>query len=117
MSRLKEILRRKTERRAKLQASLDSMVSQLKSMGALKIILFGSFAKGDVDVNSDLDLLVLMPSTRTGKEWLDTIYEKLERKVASDILVYNQQEFNEQLPASRFLQSILKGKVVYEKTV
>jgi len=116
MSRLKEILQRKDERKAKLQASLDSIVSQLKSLGALKVILFGSFAEGKVDVNSDLDLLVLMPSIRTGKEWMDTIYDKIERKVASDIIVYNQKEFHEKLPTSSLLQNILKGKVVYEKT-
>lgn len=64
MPKLKEILQRKNERKAKLQASLDSIVSQLKSLGALKVILFGSFAKGEVDVNSDLDLLVnyLLPT-------------------------------------------------------
>ncbi len=116
MLKLKEILQRKNERKARLQASLDSIVTQLKSLGALKVILFGSFARGDVDVNSDLDLLVLMPSTKTGKEWMDTIYEKIERKVASDIIVYNQKEFYERLPTSNFLQNILKGKVVYEKT-
>lgn len=116
MSKLKEIMQRKNERKAKLQASMDSIVSQLKSLGALKVILFGSLAKGDVDVNSDLDLLVLMPSNRTGKEWMDTIYEKIERKVASDIIVYNQKEFYEMLPTSSFLQNILKGMVVYEKT-
>ncbi len=43
-------------------------------MGAQKIILFGSLASGDVDVNSDLDLFVLMPSAKTGKEWTDIIY-------------------------------------------
>lgn len=116
MPKLKEILQRKIQRRARLQASLDSIVSQLKNLGALKIVHFGSFARGDVDVNSDLDLLVLMPSTKTGKQWMDEIYEKIERKVASDIIVYNQEEFQEKLPTSSFLQNILKGKVVYEKT-
>jgi len=108
MPKLIEFLQRKNERKARLQASLDSIVSQLKSLRALKVILFGSFAKGDVDVNSDLDLLVLMPSTRTGTEWMDTIYEKIERKVASDIIVYNQEELHEKLPTSSFLQNILK---------
>lgn len=115
MSRLNDILRQKNERRTRLQASLDSITSQLKSLGALKVVLFGSFVKGDVDVNSDLDLFVLMPSTRTGKEWMDMVYEMIERKVASDIIIYNVEEFNEKLPTSSFLQKIMKGKVVYEK--
>lgn len=117
MSRLKEILQRKSERKARLQVSLDSIINQLKNIGALEVILFGSLAKGDVDVYSDLDLLVIMPSIRTGKEWMHLIYEKVERGIASDIIVYNQKEFHEELPTSSFLQNIINsGRVVYEKT-
>jgi predicted nucleotidyltransferase len=116
MPKLKEILQRKEERKAKLQSALDSIVSQLKSIGAMKVILFGSLVDDSVDVSSDLDLFVLMPPTKTGKEWMDMIYEKIEIKIASDIIVYNQKEFQEKLSTSSFLQNILKGKVVYEKT-
>jgi predicted nucleotidyltransferase len=115
MSRVREILRRKSERKARLQESLNQIVSQLKNMGALKIIVFGSFARGNVDVNSDLDLFVLMPSTKTGKEWTDIINDAIDRKVATDIIIYNDKELHEMLPASRFLQDVLKGNVVYEK--
>jgi len=115
VSRVKEILQRKEQRKARLQASLDSIVNQLKGIGALKIILFGSLARGEVDINSDLDLLVLMPSTKTGKEWMDIIYDTIERRIASNIMVYNQKEFHDKLPTSSFLQNISKGKVVYEK--
>lgn len=118
MSKLEEILKKKEDRKIKLQTSLDSIVSQLKRFGALKIILFGSFAKGEVDVHSDLDLLVIMPATKSGKEWMKFIYEKVERGCASDIIAYNQEEFEDKLPKSSFLRNILSfGKVIYEKTV
>lgn len=117
MPRLSDIIQRKNERKARLQESLDHIVNQLKSLGTLKIIVFGSFAEGKVDVNSDLDLFVLMPSTKTGKEWMDIIYNTIERRVASDIIVYNDKEFRERLPTSGFLQNVVKGKVVYEKAV
>jgi len=117
MSRLKEILQRKEERKVKLKASLDSIISQLIELGVLKIILFGSLASGDIDTYSDLDLLVIMPSIRTSKEWINLIYKNLERKVALDLIVYSQEEFKKELPQSCFLQNILKeGKVIYEKT-
>ncbi|MGQ9546549.1 MAG: nucleotidyltransferase domain-containing protein [Dehalococcoidia bacterium] len=61
MSRLKEILQREKEREEKLKSSLASVTRQLMNLGALKIILFGSLAGEDVDVFSDLDLLVIMP--------------------------------------------------------
>jgi predicted nucleotidyltransferase len=115
MSRLAEIVKMKKDRKAILQKSLDLMVKQLTGMGALKIVVFGSFARDKVDVDSDLDLFVVMPSTRTGKEWMDIIYDTIDRKVASDIIVYNDEEFRDTLPISRFLQNVAQGNVVYEK--
>lgn len=113
---LQEIRARKEQRKKALQKALKEMTRQLKTLGALKIILFGSFAEGEVDVHSDLDLFVLMPSTKTGKEWMSLIYGNIERGIDSDIIVYNQSEFHKKLPTSSFLQGILKGRVVYEKT-
>ena len=115
MSKIKEILQKKEERRAKLQRSLNSIVQSLKEMGAKKIILFGSLARGDVDVNSDLDLFVLMPSVKTGKEWTDIIYSTIEKKVATHIIAFNQDEFQKELPTNSFLENIMKGKVLYEE--
>ncbi len=118
MSKLKEILQRKEERNTRLHTSLDSIVSQLKGLGALKVILFGSLARGDIDVYSDLDLLVIMPSTMSGKEWMKLVYGSVEREIASDIIVYNLKEFREMLPINSFLRKIVNtGRVVYEKAV
>ncbi|WP_048189076.1 nucleotidyltransferase domain-containing protein [Methanocella conradii] len=94
---------------------MEYLVDQLKRLGALKIIVFGSFAQDKVDVYSDLDLFVIMPSTRTGKEWMKIVYDSIDRTVESDIIVYNDKEFDEMLPKSTFLQNVVRGKVVYEK--
>jgi len=115
--RLKEILAKKENRRVKLLASMGEMIQELKTLGALKIILFGSVARGDVDINSDLDLLVIMPSDKSGREWTKIIYEKIERKVSADFIVYNEREFQEKQFWSSFLQEIIKGKVAYEKAL
>ncbi|MHA2369933.1 MAG: nucleotidyltransferase domain-containing protein [Candidatus Hodarchaeales archaeon] len=111
MASVRGILQRQTERKIKLQASLDSIVAQLKPLGAVKIILFGSFAKDIVDINSDLDLLVIMPPTRTGKEWLALIYDNIERRVASDILAFNQNEFNEKATLPSFISNRQQRKL------
>ncbi len=116
MSKVSEILHRKAERKIRLEKCLDLIVDQLKKMGALKIILFGSLARGEIDTHSDLDLFVIMPSTKSGKEWMSLVYQHIERKIDSNIIVYNLNELEEKLPSSKFLQNILKGKVVYEKT-
>ncbi|MGQ9720929.1 MAG: nucleotidyltransferase domain-containing protein [Candidatus Jordarchaeum sp.] len=117
MSRVGKILQNKERRRVTLNSSLNSIINELAKMGALKIILFGSLVKGEVDVYSDLDLLIIMPNSRSGKQWMRLIYGSLSREVASDLIVYNEEEFEEKLPISRFLQSIVNsGRVVYEKT-
>jgi len=118
MSKLKEILQRKTEREEKLKSSMEFITRQLIELGALKIILFGSLAEGNVDVYSDLDLLVVMPSTKSGGEWMKFVYENVERGIDSDIIVYNQEELREKLPVSSFLRHVLQsGRVIYEKAL
>jgi len=117
LSNLAKILKRKAERKKKLQQSLESLINQLKSLGALKIILFGSLARDEIDINSDLDVFVLMPSNKSGKEWMDIIYEKREIGVAADIIAYNLEEFKKKLSVSSFLGNIINsGRILYEKT-
>jgi len=117
MSRLNAILERRDQRKKRLQSALNSIVSQLPRMGSVKVVVFGSLATGDVDVNSDVDILAIMPGTRTGKEWSKLIYEDVNLGIASDIIVFNETEFEKELPLNSFLRQIVKsGKVVYEKT-
>lgn len=117
MHRLRDILVRKGARRVALQSRLDAIVSQLAELGAAKVILFGSLARGEVDVHSDLDLLVIMSPAKSGKEWSKLIYEKVDRGIATDIVVYNEDEFKDELPVSSFLRNTVRsGRVVYEKT-
>ena len=117
MSLLSKIQLKKERRRARLQEALDALVKELAALGVRRIILFGSFARGDVDVSSDLDLLVIMPSDKTGRQWRDLIYGTVERTGAADLIIFNEKELRENLPVSSFLQRAVKGKVVYEKAV
>jgi predicted nucleotidyltransferase len=117
MSLLAKIQGNKEKRGAKLQAILNSLVKELGTLGALRIVLFGSFSRGEIDVGSDLDLLVIMPSGKTGKEWRDLIYGTVERTAGVDLIVFNEKEFHENLPRSAFLRNAIKGKMIYEKAV
>jgi predicted nucleotidyltransferase len=118
MSKLEQILQRKKGREEKLKSSLASVTRQLRGLGALKIILFGSLAKEDVDMSSDLDLLVIMPAEMSGKEWTRAVYENMDLGIASDIIIYNQKELQENLATSSFLRGILdSGRIIYEKAL
>lgn len=113
---LEETMAKKRAREEKLQAALKRIVTQLQEWGALKVILFGSFARGTVDSQSDLDLLVIMPSSQPSKAWMDQIYQRVERGVATDMVIYSQDDFEKMLPESAFLQEILRsGRIIYEK--
>jgi len=48
---------------------------------------------------------------------MNLIYSEVERGISSDIIVFNLEEFNKNLPYSCFLDNIINsGRVVYEKT-
>jgi predicted nucleotidyltransferase len=115
---LRDIEAKRKERAARLRASLLSTVRQLGALGALKVILFGSLAAGEIDVTSDVDLLVIMPNTRTSKEWRRTVHERVDPEVATDLLVFSEEDWERELPVSSLLRQIAShGRVVYEKTL
>ena len=105
-----------SKRKKQLKGSLTKILEQLKKEGVLKVILFGSLREGNIDINSDIDLLLIMPNTKPTKKWISYIYDNIERNIASDLIVYNKEDFDKMLPNRRFLNHILKtGKVLYEK--
>lgn len=118
MDSLDDILRRKRLRANRLNAALGTALGSLRDMGALKAVLFGSVARGEADIGSDLDLLVIMPATKSGREWTRLLYDQVPRDVGIDFLVYNEEEWDRELPISSFLRHIQEhGRVVYEKAV
>ncbi len=116
MKTLRDIRERKEKRRKALEQNLPSIVEQLKALGALKVILFGSFVRGDTGSWSDLDLIAVMPPSLSGKEWRRKIYREGDRGVACDIAVYNEKEVGKTIPISSFLRHALReGRTHYEK--
>ena len=113
---LKSIRAGKEKRRKLLERNLKRITKQLRDMGAIRLMLFGSYGQRQVTRHSDLDLIAVMPSTKTGREWMRKIYDEIERDVACDILAYTEEELQNTAPVSRFIRHALKtGRVVYEK--
>jgi predicted nucleotidyltransferase len=116
-SGLRAILQKKTERKERLLRNLSPIVQLLASLGAVRVVLFGSLARDEVDIGSDVDLLAVMPAERSGKEWSRLIHPRIEADVAVELLVFNSTEFAGQVSGSSFLRSIVEtGRVLYEKT-
>lgn len=113
---LQTIRKRKQERRTLLRRELLKVKQQLIGMGALRIILFGSFVQERPRRWSDLDLICIMPSAMSGREWMRKIQEGIDRDVSCDIIAYTAEELEQATAVSRFLRHVLAtGKTIYEK--
>jgi len=81
-----------------------------------KIILFGSYAYGNPQDDSDVDLLVILPyeGSSFSKTW--EILNKIKPNFAIDLLVRTPVEIDQRLAWNDFFlrEIIEKGKVIYE---
>jgi predicted nucleotidyltransferase len=69
--------------------TIDELIQRIvEEVHPLRIILFGSAAKGDVGRSSDIDLLVVMPEGVHRRRIAQLLYQKITRLgVPFDILV------------------------------
>ncbi len=80
-----------------------------------KVIAFGSSLTGDIHETSDIDLIVVMETQERFIDRIGTMLQTLDPGVATDVLVYTPQEFEEMLGWSDFVQTAVEtGKVVYD---
>ncbi len=81
-----------------------------------KIILFGSYAYGNPQDDSDVDLLVILPykGSNFQKSW--EILNKIQPNFALDLLVRTPGDVEQRLAWNDFFlrEIIEKGKVIYE---
>ena len=87
----------------------------VKNMIVNKIILYGSYARGDYKKDSDIDVAVVVQRSSLSKDILEDMAKlfKLRREISTDIepvLLIDEDD------ASGFLESISKyGEVVYSR--
>ena len=100
------------------QEEAQNMVSQIiQKFHPQKIIAFGSFARGDFNEDSDLDLCIIrenLPTLPIERKF--QIYSLLEhRKIPVDVVMYQPEEFKKRVSlGDPFVKNILtQGKVLY----
>jgi uncharacterized protein len=80
-----------------VKTELDRIVSTLAETGIVtKIILFGSYAKGEETTNSDIDLCVLTPiKPKSNVELISNFRRSVWgiRTMPLDLFAYNQDKF------------------------
>jgi uncharacterized protein len=82
-----------------------------------KIILFGSWARGEAREDSDLDLLVVLPKVEHTRKTAIQIGNALSNlPISKDIIVATPEEIEKygSIVGSILLPAVNEGKVVYE---
>lgn len=99
-----------------LEYEIDNIKTQiLEKYHPEKIILFGSAAWGDEEVN-DIDFLIIKSETPYyGIDRMRELDRLIKRDVAADMLIYRPDEIQERLQlGDPFIKKIFKdGKVLY----
>ncbi|MCL4492708.1 MAG: nucleotidyltransferase domain-containing protein [Nitrospirae bacterium] len=92
------------------------------AVNPMKIILFGSYARGDARPNSDLDFLVVeeepFSATRSRRKEIGNIYRKLlNYDMPVDILLYSKNEFDKWKDGINHViaRAHREGRIVYER--
>ena len=89
----------------------------IKKFNLKKIIIFGSFARGDYHKGSDLDLVIVGEFKERFIDRIGKIIELNESDLEIDAMVYTEEEFQKMIKERRpFIEQALEeGIVVYEK--
>jgi predicted nucleotidyltransferase len=96
---------------------VDNIVDQIiRKYNPLKVILFGSAARGEYDEVNDLDFLVVKQDVPLlGLARMRELDKLIDRNMAADMLVYRPDEIEERVRlGDPFIKTVLKeGRVLY----
>ena len=83
-----------------------------------RIILFGSYAYGTPNEDSDIDLLVVMPLPNKGRGRASDIRQFLDIAFPMDILIYDPDYLQQRIDMEDFFVREIteKGRVIYESS-
>jgi predicted nucleotidyltransferase len=82
-----------------------------------RVILFGSYARGDTDSGSDIDLMVIEPHVRNRHEEMVRLHSVVgDIGTGVDVLVYSDAEFERrsQVPGTVLYWARKEGRALYE---
>lgn len=83
----------------------------------VKVILFGSYARGDFDERSDLDFLVILPTVEDHFGEMDRLERVLlPLDVQVDVVVYSTDDVRERghLRGTTLYHALTEGKIVHD---
>jgi predicted nucleotidyltransferase len=94
----------------------DFVQSIVREFSPQRVLLFGSYARGNPTEDSDVDLLVVMPTQKRTMQQALEIRQRIPRKFPLDLLVKTPQDIASRVAMKdAFLTGILaEGETLYE---
>lgn len=100
--------------RDEIQAFVDQVVQRFRPT---KVILFGSYAYGEPNADSDVDLMVIIPHRRSNVEVATRIRLACPRRFPMDLLVRSPAELRRRLKlGDSFLREVIQKGIVLHET-
>ncbi len=105
--------------KTEIQDVLDEMVRRIvKRFHPDRIILFGSYVKGEPTDDSDLDILIVMPVEGSRRKKTNEIDLALaDRAVPMDLIVATPEQFDREkdMIGTIVREAVQEGRVIYER--
>ncbi len=108
----------RAEARSRARATIDAIVGCIvRHYDPDKVIVFGSYARGDTHEGSDLDLLVVKETQERFTDRIGAVPRACDFETTIEPLVYTPAELDRMVQRGNdFILTALKdGKIVYEK--
>jgi len=99
-----------------LQEAVERIVAVARPS---RVILFGSYGRGDADAGSDLDLMVIKPEVSDKYTEIIRLHEAVGSiGLGVDVLVYSEAEYQRrsQVPGTVLYWARKEGRALYEAT-
>jgi uncharacterized protein len=97
---------------------LNLVLDSIRAYAPDRIYVFGSWARGEEDDLSDLDLVLIKETKAPFLDRLHEVARLLPKEVGGvDILVYTSEEFRRmQAQGNAFIETVLdEGRLIYER--
>lgn len=102
--------------KSRFREELERIMKGIHHYQPQKVILFGSFARGDYHALSDVDMLIIKETDQSFIERIGDVLALCDYSIPLEPLVYTPEEFERMCKEGNSLieQVLQEGKVIYE---
>jgi len=114
---MRKLCRVNIERSGEVSTKIDDYVGEVvRKLHPDLVVLFGSFATGDINEGSDIDILVVADFKEPFLDRIRTLMDLNTFKIPIEPVGYTQKEFNQMKNRKNpFITEVLeKGKIMYK---